>query len=353
MALNSLVIGRIYGIAIELHWTFILLLLFTLLFGPLLFTLITLLFVCVLIHELAHSVTALRNKVGVKKIVLLPIGGASIIEDQKLDAATELSISLAGPVMSIFLGFLFGIFSIFTPPGLITLLFQEMFILNLLLGVFNLLPAFPMDGGRVFRSYLQKSRSFFDSTMLTVKVSNYMMAVILAGTLAFLVLSSSYTAAYKEFLALFDVLIVMFLYSGTQSEKQNVILRRDTQGLVAKDAISSKYVLVRPDSSLSALYGLSKKQGVHLFITKTDAGYCYVNLSRKQKIVPRYVKDIAEPIPKVGPSNNVVDVMGKMEVAQSAIAVVVYRGKLLGVCTSATLQATISLHLMKKKGKRA
>ncbi|MDE1824948.1 MAG: site-2 protease family protein [Candidatus Micrarchaeota archaeon] len=351
MALNSLVIGKIYHIPIELHWTFILLLLFTLLFGPLLFTLIALLFLCVLIHELAHSVTALNNKVGVKKIVLLPIGGASIIDDQKLDAAAELNISLAGPVMSLFLGFFFGILSIFTPPGLITLLFQEMFILNLLLGVFNLLPAFPMDGGRVFRSYLEKSRSFFDSTMLTVKVSNYMMVAILVGTFAFLALSKSYTLVYKEFLALFDVLIVMFLYSGTQSEKRNVILRRDTQGLVARDAISSKYALVKPASRVSVLYELSKRQGEHLFITKTDIGYCYVNLSRKHKTAPRYVRELAERMPQVGPRESVVDVMGKLEAAQSAIAAVVERGKLIGVCTSATLQATISMHLMKKKGK--
>ncbi len=80
MAVQSLGIGKIFGIEIELHWTFLLLLLFTLLISTFVFILIVLLFVCVLIHELAHSITSLRNGIKVKKIILLPIGGASIIE---------------------------------------------------------------------------------------------------------------------------------------------------------------------------------------------------------------------------------------------------------------------------------
>ncbi|HVA83044.1 MAG TPA: site-2 protease family protein, partial [Candidatus Aquilonibacter sp.] len=185
MNLTSPSIGKFDGISIELHWTFVLLLLFSLLISTFFFLVILLLFVCVLIHELAHSVTARRNKIAVRKIILLPIGGASIIDDVKIDPRLELNIALAGPVMSLFLGFVFGALSTITPPGDLTLLAQSLFELNIFMGVFNLLPAFPMDGGRVFRSYLQRTKTYFDATMLTVKISKYLMGLIILATFAF------------------------------------------------------------------------------------------------------------------------------------------------------------------------
>ena len=68
-------IGSISGIKIQLHWSFVLLLVFSLVLSFYLFAVIVLLFVCVLLHELAHSITSKRNGIGVKKIILLPIGG--------------------------------------------------------------------------------------------------------------------------------------------------------------------------------------------------------------------------------------------------------------------------------------
>ena len=147
MAQGSVRIGRIAGIDIELHWLFILLILFFIYLSPLLGFIWILLFVCVLIHELSHSITALRNGIKVSRIILMPIGGASIINDIGINPEAELNISVAGPLMSFVLGGIFGILVIFTPPGIITYIVQYLFLINILLGVFNILPAFPMDGG--------------------------------------------------------------------------------------------------------------------------------------------------------------------------------------------------------------
>ena len=169
MANGSVGIGKIAGINIELHWMFILLIALFFFISPLLGLIWILLFVCVLIHELSHSITARRNGIKVVKIVLLPIGGASMIEEINIDPRVEFNIAIVGPIMSLFLGGLFGILVLFTPPGMITFIVQYLFVINIFLGIFNILPAFPMDGGRVLRSYLENKHNFYEATMLTAK----------------------------------------------------------------------------------------------------------------------------------------------------------------------------------------
>ncbi|MDE1870120.1 MAG: hypothetical protein KGH71_04010 [Candidatus Micrarchaeota archaeon] len=350
MNLTSPSIGKFDGISIELHWTFILLLLFSLLIGTFFFLVILLLFVCVLIHELAHSVTARRNRISVKKIVLLPIGGASIIDDVKIDPKLELNIALAGPVMSLFLGFVFGAISTITPPGPITLLAQSLFELNIFMGVFNILPAFPMDGGRVFRSYLQRTRDYYSATMLTVKISKYLMGLIILITLAFVAFANSYSLDYREFIAFWNFIIIMFLYGGAQGEEQNVILRKETEGLVASDTITRDYLLVNSQMGLGALYRLIKARRKHIVITKIGQKYLLVNILRKLKDPSgKLVRDISVQIPQVSPKLGVVETLGKMQSSDSEAVAVVERGRLVGIATGASMQAYISVHLMGKK----
>ena len=179
-------IGRIFGIDIELHWLSVLFLILFLFVSVYIFFLMLLILASVLLHELAHSITAIRNKVKVSKIILiLPIGGLSVLASININPKIEFNIAIAGPIMSILLGTFFGIFVPFMPPGLLTQVFQFMFEINILLGVLNLLPAFPTDGGRVFRSYLERKYDWYKSTMLTVKLSKGIMYALVIGTLAY------------------------------------------------------------------------------------------------------------------------------------------------------------------------
>lgn len=174
----SFKIGSIWGIPIELHITFMLLMVtvFFLSYPQLyLFVLIMFLFVFVVFHELAHSLVAGHYKMKVRKIVLYPIGGVSEIEEIPEKPSIEWRMAIAGPLTSFVIGgVLLGLDQIIivgTPvtlfsPTLVTAgsLTLDLARLNLFLGAFNLIPAFPMDGGRVFRAFLAERMKFSDAT---------------------------------------------------------------------------------------------------------------------------------------------------------------------------------------------
>jgi Zn-dependent protease len=143
---------------------------------------VVLIFVCVLAHELAHCVVARRKGATVRSIVLLPIGGVSQIEQMPQRWSDEFEIAAAGPLASIAGATAAGAAALATgghvwPPALYDgSLLTRLAWLNLLLGVFNLLPAFPLDGGRVLRAWLERSRDLESATHIAARVGQ-----VLAG----------------------------------------------------------------------------------------------------------------------------------------------------------------------------
>jgi Zn-dependent protease len=177
----SFKIASVWGIPIELHFTFVLLMAAVAVLSffsfrswyP--FALTLFLFVFVAVHELAHSVVARHYHIRVRKIVLYPIGGVSEIEEVPENPSIEWRLAAAGPLTSLLIGavlyaanFAIQIAEPATPLGgaLVTAgsLMLDLAVLNLLLGAFNLLPAFPMDGGRIFRALLAERMKFTDAT---------------------------------------------------------------------------------------------------------------------------------------------------------------------------------------------
>ena len=351
---GSYKIGSIWGIDIELHWTFIALLLLTFVIslpGLFLFIIIVLLFICVLIHELSHSYVALRNRVKVRRIILLPLGGASMIDQTEMPPGIEFNIAVAGPLMSVLLGALFGFLVVFAPAGIATQLLQFLFEINILLGVFNLLPAFPTDGGRVFRSYLERKYDAYRATLLTIKAGNMVMALFLLGTLAYVLVISA-PSYYKEFVFLWDLLIVFFLYSGSQAEKEAVEIKRYTKGISLSEVVSRNFVEVNPDTRLAALYDVVKSSKEHMFITKIEGAYAYVDLFRKGRLKSgnATVAQFATKIPEIALGAELVDALGALESGGLGVAAVVKGRRLIGIVTLSHLQAFLSLHMLKSKG---
>jgi Zn-dependent protease len=346
MVNQSYRIGRIFGIDIELHWTFIALLLLTLFLSTYLFVLIILLFACVLIHELSHCFVSLRNKVKVSRIILLPMGGASVIDEVKLDPRIEFNIAIAGPLMSMLLGCLFGVMVVLAPPGPANQMFQFLFEVNLLLAVFNILPAFPTDGGRVFRSYLERRYNQYKATLLTVRAGNVVMGLIVLGTLAFVVALNApfYT---KEFVFLWNLMIVFFLYQGARTEKELMEMRHYSKSIRVSEVASKQFILVKPEDGAQKLYDTVRKKKIHLLITKIGGDYAYVNLLRKEKLKPGVrAQDIATVIPSIELNANIIDAFEKMEANEIGIAAVTSRKKIVGIVTLTHLQAFISLHIL-------
>lgn len=182
MIRGSFKIFQISGIGIYVHWSFALLLILLLPItgstGALEISVlwIVAIFASVLFHEFAHSLMARRLGLRIDGIVLLPIGGASLIQDIDRSNSTEFKTSVVGPLASFFLGALLlgigyltgsNIFPIeINPANLQGMQFSPFAVMlgwtNFALGIFNLIPAYPMDGGRIFKSGL--SKIFSEST---------------------------------------------------------------------------------------------------------------------------------------------------------------------------------------------
>jgi Zn-dependent protease len=189
-------IARIAGIDVRIHLSFLLL---PVIFGflgwrdggsgaageSILF--ILLLFVCVVLHEFGHALAGRRFGIRTPDITLLPIGGVARMERIPEKPSQELAIALAGPaVNAVIAGSLAGILEatggilIITPEAWRTLL-QNLMTINLALVVFNLIPAFPMDGGRVLRAILGFALPFTTSSRIAARIGQVMALLFAIG----------------------------------------------------------------------------------------------------------------------------------------------------------------------------
>jgi Zn-dependent protease len=153
--------------------------------------LIVLFFVCVILHELGHSLTARRFGVKVPRILLLPIGGMAEFDHIPRKPSEELLITIAGPAVNFVLAALMLPFAwrgFFTsediPANSLTDLIVTLWSWNLVMGLFNLLPVFPMDGGRILRALLAIKLPYLRATWWAVTVGK-ILALCFAALAAF------------------------------------------------------------------------------------------------------------------------------------------------------------------------
>ncbi len=257
----SIKLGRIFGIDIKVHLTFLLILVWGAFnyggsAGPLYGILVTLaLFTLVLLHELGHSLAAIGYGIPVKDITLLPIGGVARLERMPEKPLHELVVALAGPLVNVLLGavllpvILFWIivqgasFSLSTlsQPGWVGLLFF-LFTANVSLAVFNMIPAFPLDGGRVLRAAL----GFF---------TNYQRATTIAATVGrILAVGLGLVAIFTgEF---FLAIIAFFVFIVGGQEAQAVAARGVLRGLRVSQALTNNAVALSPSATIGQVASL-------------------------------------------------------------------------------------------------
>ena len=173
-------LGRIAGIEVSLHWTLILLVGWTGLSaasgGALAqIALTSAIFASVLLHELGHSLVARQFGINTSNITLLPIGGVAALERMPRSPIQELWIAVAGPLVNVVIAAM-----LFVSIGFLQVLiddvtwFRFLMYANIVLVVFNMLPAFPMDGGRVLRALLAMRRPYVRATQTAAKVGKFM-----------------------------------------------------------------------------------------------------------------------------------------------------------------------------------
>jgi Zn-dependent protease len=178
---NGIFLGRLAGIPIRLRWSFLLLLGFVFLTAgglPGVF-MVLLTFASVLLHEMGHSLVAQNLGVRIGGIDLHFLGGAAMMVDPPRTARDEMLIAAAGPIVSLALaGLGFGLAAA-TGVGVLGTLGW----INLILGLFNLIPALPMDGGRILRAALANRMSYQRATDVAVTVSRVFVVIFAVGAI--------------------------------------------------------------------------------------------------------------------------------------------------------------------------
>jgi Zn-dependent protease len=200
-------VGRLFGIRVYVHWTCLLLVALALLGGlsgsslPRALTgalLVPALFGCVLLHEFGHCLTARAYGIRTRDVTLYPIGGVARLEGLGRRPVEELFIALAGPAVNFALAFVltlaflpFGMdlipqaLEVDTPTNLLGFFVFLLLAGNLMLACFNLIPAFPMDGGRVLRSLLQLGLGRLRATEVAAHIGLFLALLIaVAGPVA-------------------------------------------------------------------------------------------------------------------------------------------------------------------------
>ena len=360
MVNTSPYIGSVFGIKIQLHWTFILLIVFSFIVSlysaPILyfFLLIILLFVSVFIHELSHSITAKRNHIAIKKILLLPIGGASIMDDNNIDPEVEFRIAIVGPLMSIVIGCIFGMLAALINVPIVDSVLQFLFLINILLGIFNILPGFPLDGGRVLRSYLQKKRDIIDATKLAVKISNIFIILFILGTLIYVISINGYSIFYKEFIFLWDLFIGVYLYGGAKAELFGAYIKKYAKDMKVNSVYTKTYSIIDIKDGIDALYDSLFKGETHILLIKDGNKFRMMSrIITKNILLMKHDLDLREvsiEIPIIDYDQKLSDALKVMIDNNSGIAVVLKNKKLVGILTEQHAEAAIALHISKKLG---
>lgn len=215
--------GRYFGIPVRIHFTFpLILILFgaeawingTLLDGLRAVLTIAAVFVCVVLHEFGHSLQVMRYGIHVRDIVLLPIGGMARAERIPDNPWQEIVVAISGPLVNFALAAVFfAILWIANGPfALGESILGDLLAINLVLGVFNLVPAFPMDGGRIFRGLLATRLPYLRAT-------RYARAVGQVIALVFVVVG------FLDSTFLMLPVIAVFIFFGAMSE-ENLIRTR-------------------------------------------------------------------------------------------------------------------------------
>lgn len=356
MADFSPTIGHIDGIPIQLHWTFIFLLIIILFISLYLFLVWVLLFVCVLVHELFHSITSKRNGIKVNRIVLYPFGGGSIIDFENVNPETEFRISLVGPVASLLIAVAFGIMTIFTPPGMIESTLQILFLLNVFLGIFNLLPWLPLDGGRALRSYLQERSSFLEATRTAVKVSVAVTVLFVLGTVMYAFLAKGYSTLYREFIVFWDVAIAFIIYNGSQAELQSALIKENISDLKAKDAITKNFVVLDEDAKASELYKTLLNKKNHIVLLRKGPEVRILSSTALQALLKKPAPDtligrFGVAIPAIPYNLNLYNAIERMRSENSNTAVVMKASNIEGVLLMQHIESIVALHISQNIGK--
>jgi Zn-dependent protease/CBS domain-containing protein len=242
--------------------------------------LVLFLFVFVVVHELAHSWVARRYGIKVRKIVLYPIGGVSEIEEIPDNPRIEWRMAIAGPITSFLIGALLlglnQVIAIETPEisgfAVTGSLLFTLGMLNLFLGAFNLIPAFPMDGGRVFRAILAEHMKHADATKYAAYLGRILGIVM---------------AVFGFIFNFWLIIIGLFIYIGASEEAETTIVSTTLARVRVKDVMFQEKGVAAPETTVSQALEIMFKSRYHdILVEKADLFVGVVTWNDIMKVKP-------------------------------------------------------------------
>ncbi|HSE40284.1 MAG TPA: site-2 protease family protein [Acidobacteriota bacterium] len=208
-----------------------------------------LLFVCVLAHELSHSLVARKEGLHVHGIILHVFGGVSLIHEGKYKPSVEFKVAIAGPLLSIFLGavFLVARKTLFNEShSIANALFTYLFLINFMLAIFNLFPGFPLDGGRLLRAVLVWwKKDLLVATKIAARVG--------VGIAFLLMIYGAVTILRGNLGGFWTILIGIFVKDAAESSYKQMLLSQRVEGKLVNDIMQKNPVIIPPDITVQNL----------------------------------------------------------------------------------------------------
>ncbi|MBN1134607.1 MAG: CBS domain-containing protein [Methanosarcinaceae archaeon] len=352
---TSFQVARVMGIPIKLHITFLLVLpLFAFIFAsnpapygfgdttPIMekyfLSLVTtiLLFTCILLHELGHSYLAKKYGFKIESITLLLFGGVASMEEMPRDSSMEAKMAVAGPTVSftiaaICLGIiaLFPSFSTTAPMRIIWIIGY----INIILAVFNLLPAFPMDGGRVLRAWYAKKMSYVEATQHAAYVGKL-----------FAFIMGMFGLLYNVWL----LMIAFFVYIGASEEERSTKISFALEKVPVRNIMTREIVSVPPSWTIEeiTLFMFEKKHMGYPVIEGNDLKGI-ITFTDVHKVPPEerskiLVSDLMTPdVISINADADSSDALKLMTTNKIGRVLVIDKGSVVGILSRTDLMRTL------------
>jgi len=295
-------------------------------------------FVSVLIHELSHSVLAINRGIPVKGITLFIFGGISQIAREAHRPFIEFIIAGVGPLSSFILGgFFYGIYfvvhDVSSHLGAMTL---TLAFINVSLGVFNMLPGFPLDGGRVLRSIIWGvTGNYWRATLLATRAGQLLAFVMIGGGLVMVF--------FGQFQGIWLAAVGWFLAMAASSSLRQSRIRQGLQGFTVRDLMVTDYPTIPPGITLETLateHILRSRQELY-FVTQGERCLGMITFKAISRVprqqwssttVAEAMRPLAE-IPSISPHAEAVQALELIEEHSSPVVLVMDGDKLLGFVT--------------------
>ncbi len=373
----SIPAGRLFGIEIRIHLTFFFLLLFVwsaesttqdMTTAARALGLVGIIFASVILHELGHALVARRAGVPAKGIILLPIGGVTILDESQAIPESEttwkrdIRIAVAGPLVNLAIAGASALFLLAVVPGFpltskplvdINNLLRSVVWLNLYLGLFNLLPAYPMDGGRVLRAYFTRQMDPIRATQRAVRIGHVF--AILFMMVGMLLTNRPETRADGLWL----LMIGFFLFVGAQLEERSAVFHSVLQSVRLEEVMLTDFATLSPADTLED----ALDKAVHTLQDDFPVvrGSDMVGVISKQKILDAlrsegngYVQAAMNRLFEVSAKqDSLASAFRKLAARNLSIIPVVDEQRLVGIITLQNLMHSMALLAESRKLRRA